>query len=115
MDAAYSEALDNLRIRKPIQEFKAKSLSAEEQERKDYYANVRTNVLLCWVLSNALLAALILGGGTAAETFTNTSSRTTIYMLCILCFVAATSLFRLMGAIIYLVVRLVKTARSAFV
>lgn len=39
VDAAYSEALDNLRVRKPTATIKVKSTSEEEQARKDYYVS----------------------------------------------------------------------------
>jgi chitin synthase len=39
VDAAYSDALDNLRVRKPLEVVKKVSLSEEEQERKDYYVS----------------------------------------------------------------------------
>ena len=48
----YEEALDNLRNRKPLPKANSLSTAEKEQLAKDYYANVRTNVLLFWVLSN---------------------------------------------------------------
>lgn len=53
-------------------------------------ANFRTNVLLLWVLTNAVLAAAILSGGSSAS-FSRPDSKQAIYMLCVLIFVAATS------------------------
>lgn len=106
IDAAYSDALDNLRVRKPVTAPMAKTPAQEEQAQKDYYANFRTNVLLVWVLSNGLLASVILAGGGASSTFDGTSSRTSVYMLIILVFVAGTSLFRFLGACIYLLMTL---------
>lgn len=55
VNSIYEESLSNLRDRVPIDNGKGKSsLSVTEKEHaaKDYYANVRTNVLLAWVLSN---------------------------------------------------------------
>lgn len=54
----YEESLANLRDRVPIKSGKGKkngivSIAEKESAAKDYYANVRTNVLLAWVLSNA--------------------------------------------------------------
>ena len=53
----YEESLANLRDRVPIKSGKGKkngimSIAGKESAAKDYYANVRTNVLLAWVLSN---------------------------------------------------------------
>lgn len=46
-EAAYEDALDNIRYRKPLaarQITPAKTQAEVEQNAKDYYANVRTNV-----------------------------------------------------------------------
>jgi len=55
VNSIYEESLSNLRDRVPIDNPKGKGLptmAEKEQAAKDYYANVRTNVLLAWVLSN---------------------------------------------------------------
>jgi chitin synthase len=55
VNSIYEESLSNLRDRVPIDNPKGKglpSIAEKEQAAKDYYANVRTNVLLTWVLSN---------------------------------------------------------------
>lgn len=61
-----------------------------KDENMDYYANFRTNVLLSWVLTNGVLAAGILSGGGSAS-FSNAGSKQAVYMVFVLCFVAATS------------------------
>ena len=49
----YDEVLANLRTRKAVPKATGPPSAAEkEQAAKDYYANVRSNVLLTWVLSN---------------------------------------------------------------
>ena len=48
----YEEALDNLRNRRPLPKPAGLSNAEKELLARDYYANVRTNVLLFWVLSN---------------------------------------------------------------
>ncbi|SNX81787.1 Chitin synthase 4 [Melanopsichium pennsylvanicum] len=70
----------------------------KDQKQKDYYATVRTNVVLCWSLSNAALVVGIL----------NISSHgtRTIYMGFLLYSVAGLALFRMMGSTIYLIKRL---------
>jgi len=55
VNSIYEEALSNLRDRVPIDNGKGKgqlSVAEREHAARDYYANVRTNVLLTWVLSN---------------------------------------------------------------
>ena len=55
VNSIYEEALLNLRDRVPVDKTQGKglpTLAEKEANAKDYYANVRTNVLLAWVLSN---------------------------------------------------------------
>lgn len=64
INAAYEDAIHVLSTKPPKEEKKVDS--ATEQE--DYYRTFRTNVLLAWVLSNALLIAIILTTtGSAAD------------------------------------------------
>ncbi|KAF8756862.1 Chitin synthase [Rhizoctonia solani] len=100
-NSAYMDALHRLKVRKPPVTRKEGSTDAEkEQAAKDYYASVRTNVLLAWVLSNGVLAAGILSGGNPSSTFTQAMgsegnlSKTRAYMVFILAFVAITSIVR---------------------
>ncbi|KAK7692306.1 hypothetical protein QCA50_003931 [Cerrena zonata] len=104
----YEESLLNLKDRKPIAKPNTNKQSEAEREMaaKNYYASVRTNVLLAWVLSNGVLLAGILGGGDSSATFTNdTFSRTKAYMTFILSFVAITSIVRFTGSTMYLIAR----------
>ena len=55
LNSIYQEATDKIRDRVPVEAPKQeKGLSPAEKEAaaKDYYANIRTNVLLAWVLTN---------------------------------------------------------------
>ncbi|EKM54206.1 glycosyltransferase family 2 protein [Phanerochaete carnosa HHB-10118-sp] len=103
----YEESLANLRDRKPIPDEPGAYMFDREQVARDYYASVRTNVLLCWVLSNGLLLVAILGGGDPSSAFSenNTLSRTKAYMTIILAFVALTSIVRFTGSTLYLIIR----------
>ncbi|TXT15990.1 hypothetical protein VHUM_00493 [Vanrija humicola] len=108
IDMAYQDALDNIRIKRarvdPDEMPPAKS--ASEQKQKDIYANFRTNLLLIWSLSNALLASIILAGNDN-ETFSGSgNSRQGVYMLIILIFVAGMAAFRFICATLYLIIRL---------
>ncbi|KAF8331087.1 glycosyltransferase family 2 protein [Cantharellus anzutake] len=108
VDALYVEALENLKTRKPKDPPPLDVHAAQMQEAKDYYANIRTNVLLFWVLSNALLVVSILGVGNATATFSDDPSgqRTRAYMTCVLIFVAISSAIRFFGSTVYLVTML---------
>ncbi|KAG6840754.1 hypothetical protein C0991_004604 [Blastosporella zonata] len=94
----YEEALTNLKTRKPAVTKKAgggaPTIAEREQAAKDYYANVRTNVLLTWVLSNGLLLVAILSGSSTSSTFNPdaSASRTKSYLIFILAFTAITNI-----------------------
>ncbi|KAH9935681.1 chitin synthase-domain-containing protein [Fomitopsis serialis] len=108
VDDIYKEALENIKYKRPSTKPNAgSSLAEQEQTAKDYYANVRTNVLLTWVLSNAVLLLAILGGGDPVNTFTgdNSLTRTKAYMTFILAFVAITTIVRFAGSTMYLIAR----------
>lgn len=106
IDSAYQDALDNIRIKREKVDDLPKRNDSGEQKQKDIYANFRTDLLLIWTLSNALLASVILAGVDASNTFTGSGTRTTVYMLIILVFVAAMAAFRFICATLYLIIRL---------
>lgn len=107
IDQGYDEALHNLRTRPMIIKGEA-GWAEKDLARKDYYAGIRTNVLLLWILSNGLLAALILGTDTTT-TFESGSgiTRSKVYMVLVLVFVAMMSCIRLIASTIYTLIRLV--------
>ncbi|KZT21396.1 glycosyltransferase family 2 protein [Neolentinus lepideus HHB14362 ss-1] len=109
VNALYAEASENLKHRKPIGKPKngqELSLAEQEQAAKDYYASVRTNVLLTWILSNLFLLATILGVGDSTSTFSGSGvTATKAYLTFILVFVAITSIIRFTGSTLYLLVR----------
>ncbi|KAF8070711.1 chitin synthase, partial [Lyophyllum atratum] len=112
VNSIYEEALTNLRTRKPVAAKGvggAPSLAEKEQAAKDYYANVRTNVLLTWVLSNGLLLVGILSGAKPSGTFSEggATSRTKAYLIFILAFTAITNFIRFLGSTLYLITRLI--------
>ena len=57
----YEESLANLRDRKPLPDEPGAHAFDREQAARDYYASVRTNVLLCWVLSNVSVRCAVRG------------------------------------------------------
>ncbi|PWN52460.1 hypothetical protein IE53DRAFT_385106 [Violaceomyces palustris] len=107
IDTAYDEALMNLRTRPMIIRGDA-SHEEKVMRQTDYYKNVRTNVVLAWALSNGILAALILNGDTTS-TFNGHSgvTRTKVYMVLVLVFVAGMSCIRFIGSTMYLTIRLI--------
>ncbi|CCF54212.1 hypothetical protein NDA11_001232 [Ustilago hordei] len=69
-----------------------------DQKQADYYATVRTNVVLCWSLSNAALVVGILN-------ISSNGTRVT-YMAFLLYSVAGLAAFRMLGSTVYLIKRL---------
>ncbi|KAL1672473.1 chitin synthase [Schizophyllum commune] len=107
-DNIYEQALSNLRHRKPAVPKGAQKPSEAEQEQmaKDYYANIRTNVLLSWTLSNALLVVLILSTGDPTKSLSENGT-TKSYLVFILAFTAITNIVRFFGSTLYLIARLI--------
>ncbi|KAL7005361.1 hypothetical protein EMMF5_005059 [Cystobasidiomycetes sp. EMM_F5] len=104
IDAGYDDALHSLRTRPKLLP-RNKTQAEKDKIKFDYYASMRTNVVLAWALSNGVLAAAILQGGDGTS-FTGGGSKQSIYMLIILALVAALSVFRLAASSAYLIVRL---------
>ncbi|KAL4921175.1 chitin synthase-domain-containing protein [Aspergillus aurantiobrunneus] len=84
---------------------------AEYQEPKadktvsldDSYKTFRTNLVLCWALSNSLLALLINNAGVSTLCLTTTSTdRTAWYFKCLLWATSGLSIFRFAGALWFL-------------
>ena len=107
IDTAYEEALTHIRER-PMLIQGAPGPEKIAEKKMDYYKNIRTNVLLAWALSNALLAGIILNTSTATSFGAEDEQmRTKTYVLGVLIFVAATSGIRFIGSTIYLILHLV--------
>ncbi|KAJ6586867.1 chitin synthase [Mycena vulgaris] len=110
MNNIYEEALSNLKNRKPaFSQNTTMSNTEKDQAAKDYYANVRTNVLLAWVMSNGILLVGILSGAQPSSTFDQSGemSRTKSYLTFILVFTALQNLIRFTASTFYLLVRLI--------
>ena len=84
---------------------------AEKQE--DYYKGFRSAVVLVWMFSNLALSAVVLStagtsGVSVGSTNTDSTFRATTYMAVVLYSVVGLSLFRFVGAVWFLVVRMVR-------
>ncbi|PYH48993.1 chitin synthase class I [Aspergillus saccharolyticus JOP 1030-1] len=83
---------------------------SEEDRQADYYKGFRSAVVLAWVFCNFALAAVVLSAA-GLETFDSDTeatqnTRATIYMSVVLWSVAGLSIFKFIGAMWYLVVRM---------
>lgn len=91
IDAAYDDACHILSV-KPE---RARPAPDPDMEQKDYYAAVRTNVLLAWTLTNAALAVAIINLPRKVHN---------IYMAVLFYSVAGLAFFRFLGTLFYLYV-----------
>ncbi|KAG6375949.1 glycosyltransferase family 2 protein [Boletus reticuloceps] len=101
INAAYEDAIHVLSTKPPKADPKVDPATQQE----DYYKTFRTNVLLVWTLTNALLAAVVVsatptpGSGKSSQTVNG-------YLSFILFSVAGLALVRFVGSTTYLIVRL---------
>ncbi|KAH7927646.1 glycosyltransferase family 2 protein [Leucogyrophana mollusca] len=100
INAAYEDAIHVLSTKPP----KADSTPDPATVQEDYYKTFRTNVLLVWTLSNALLAAVVVAA--TPQQGQPPSAAVNGYMAFILFSVAGLAFVRFLGSTTYLVVRL---------
>ncbi|KAF8919932.1 chitin synthase-domain-containing protein [Mucidula mucida] len=105
----YEDAIQHLKYRVPVSKAKKKPPTDAEKEQaaKEYYAVIRTNVLLAWVLSNGILLALILGSGSNTTDTFSKQTRAKTYLIFILVFTAITNIIRLLASTFYLLITLI--------
>ncbi|EFW17326.1 Chitin synthase, class 1 [Coccidioides posadasii str. Silveira] len=83
--------------------------TTEEEKQEDYYKGFRSSVVLVWIFCNFALGALVLNAVGLERIDVNESTetqRSAIYMAVVLWSVAGLSLFRFIGAMWFLVVRM---------
>lgn len=103
---------------KPPKEIKTIS---EEERQADYYKGFRSGVVLVWVFCNFALGAVVLSAA-GLDRFSDDpeqadqdkNNRSMIYMAVVLWSVAGLSIFKFLGAMWYLVVRMVSSLSSLF-
>lgn len=87
-----------------------KKVPGEQEKQEDYYKGFRSAVVLAWMFCNMALAAVVLntiGWSDGNDRDKGRVERSTIYMAVVLWSVAGLSAFRFVGAMWFLVVRLV--------
>lgn len=88
IDSGYDEALRNLRDRIEV----PTPPVSETQLQEDYYKNVRTYMVLTWMIANAILAMAV------SEAYGATAVGDNFYLKFILWSVAVIALFRALGS-----------------
>lgn len=90
---------------------------SESEKQEDYYKGFRSGVVLVWIFCNFALGAVVLSTAglenLSSTTTTTDTARADIYMSVILWSVAALSLIKFIGAMWFLVVRMVSRLNPA--
>lgn len=99
LEQSYMGILEELRVpAAPVAEVKLK-----KHEDDAYYALIRTVTVLVWVLTNAILIAVVLAVGSSEYSNTwNSNRNSTIFLTIILWVVCALAAFRLGGSVMYI-------------
>ena len=98
IDSGYDEALRNLRDRLEVPE----QPTSEAQQQEDYYKSVRTYMVVCWMVANAILAMAV------SEAYGATGVGDNFYLKFILWSVAAVAFFRALGSGAFGVINIVE-------
>lgn len=97
IDSGYDEALRNLRDRLEV----ARDPVSDAQQQEDYYAAVRTYMVVAWMVANAILAMAV------SEAFNSADVGDNFYLKFILWSVAAVAIFRALGSSTFGVINIV--------
>lgn len=104
IDEIYLEALYSIRSKRSNKKVKSNEPVALKLDGEDYAKNVRTKVVLVWLLCNLIFIMTMLQVFEPGETSRN------YYLAFILCLVAVLALFRALGSAAYLLQRLARRA-----
>lgn len=99
IDSGYEEALHKLRERAPV----PPPVPSAATKTDDYYREVRTRVVLVWMVSNALLVLIM------TQVYDVGATNDNIYLKIILWSVAGLAAFRALGSFAYLVQLVIKS------
>lgn len=94
---AYDEAVSQLSIKT----VEVKQSRDAKTKQEDYYREIRTRVLLAWIMSNAFLVALV-----TSDIFGPIQRTSQVYLGIVLWSVAGLALFRFFGSVTYMILRL---------
>lgn len=97
IDSGYDEALRNLRDRLEV----PTAPPSEFQQQEDYYKNVRTYMVIFWMVANGIL------GMAVSEAYNSTSIGDNFYLRFILWCVACLALFRALGSSTFAIIHVI--------
>jgi len=105
LNVQYERELSVFATKAPKEEKKV----SESQRQEDYYSGVRSVIVLFWMVTNFVLAAVVLstaGLGRVNPTSEEEDERANIYLTVVLWSVAGLSAFKFIGMVWFLIVRL---------
>lgn len=110
LEDLYKATLEELKI--PA----APVVQRKSQKEKDdsYYALIRTVTVLVWMLTNAILVAVVLAAGGDTSNIWNDYRNSTIFLTVILWIVCALAAFRLIGSVLYVLSKMGRPIRWYF-
>lgn len=97
LEESYMNIVEDLKVPAipPVQ------IKTKKQDDDSYYALVRTITVLVWMLTNAILVAVVLATGGSKDSTWSDYRNSTIFLTVILWVVCALAAFRLVGSVIY--------------
>ncbi|KAM9917245.1 hypothetical protein OXX59_009469 [Metschnikowia pulcherrima] len=102
IDEVYLDTLYNIRAKRSSQKVKSNHAQSDRVDGEDYAKNVRTKVVLVWLLANLVFIMTMLQVYDPGETSKN------YYLVFILWFVALLAFVRAIGSIAYLIQNLAR-------
>ncbi|KAM9912885.1 hypothetical protein OXX69_002133 [Metschnikowia pulcherrima] len=107
LEQSYLATLEDLKVA-PTPVVKPKN---KKEHDDSYYAFIRTVTVLLWMLTNAILVAIVLAAGGDANDIWNDSRNATVFLTVILWVVCALAGFRLIGSVLYVLSKIGRPLR----
>lgn len=105
LEKQWGEMFDDLKV-------PAVEVVEPKKPRDDsYYAFVRTVMVLLWMLTNAILVAVVMAAGSDPNDIWNDSRNATIFLSVVLWLVCGLAVFRFVGSVLYVVLNMGRPLR----
>ena len=107
LEDAYRATIEDLRVPPP----KVRAAPHKKDKIDSYYALIRTVTVLVWMLTNAILVAVVMAAGGKLLDIWNDDHNATVFLTVILWIVCALAAFRLLGSVIYVLLKMGRPLR----
>lgn len=107
LEQSYLNTLEELKVA-PVAMVNARSKKSKDDS---YYAFIRTVTVLIWMVTNAILVAIVLAAAGNANDIWNDSRNATVFLTVILWVVCALAGFRLVGSVLYVLLKMGRPLR----